>query len=100
MKKARCWRTFLYRHIQLSIPTEHVLLGENYNGETQYRTLKINICPMAREVMERTFWHEIFHTLYDNLGYGQHDEKVIDELAGALYAVIVDNPDLFGGGGQ
>ena len=77
--------------------TPHVSLGENYNGEVSYREFKINIRPMAREVMERTFLHEVFHTIYDNLGYSLHDEKVIDELAGALYAVVIDNPGLFGG---
>ena len=29
------------------------------------------------------------------LGYRDHDEKRIDELAHMLHSVIVDNPDLF-----
>jgi hypothetical protein len=69
----------------------------DYNAETLFRELKINIRPMAREQMERTFLHEIFHAFFDNLGYKQHDEKLIDELAGALYAFIRDNPAVFAG---
>lgn len=29
------------------------------------------------------------------LGYRDHDEKRVDELANALHSVIVDNPDVF-----
>jgi hypothetical protein len=75
--------------------TEHITLGTGCCGETLFLDLKINIRPSAREHMERTFWHEVFHAIYDNLGYTQHDEKQIDELAGALYGIIKDNPGIF-----
>lgn len=80
--------------------TENITLGCDYSGEILYRDLKINIRPMAREQMERSFVHELVHGVFDNLGYTDHDEKKIDELAGALYALITDNPDMFKEGEQ
>lgn len=41
------------------------------------------------------FVHEMLHAICNNLGYREHDEKKIDELAQALYAVFVDNPEMF-----
>jgi hypothetical protein len=78
--------------------TPHISFGENYNGETLYRELKINIRPMEPDMMYRTFIHELLHAIMDNLGHNQHDEKQIDEMAGALFALIKDNPGIFTGG--
>ena len=66
-----------------------------YSGEILYNNLEIHICPNAQAKMESDFIHEMFHGIYDHLGYTDHDEKKIDELANALYAVIVDNPGMF-----
>lgn len=44
---------------------------------------------------QRDFLHEVVHGIYDNLGYKEHDEKQVDEMAGALYALITDNPEMF-----
>lgn len=41
------------------------------------------------------FVHEMVHGIFSHLGYCEHDEKKIEELAEALYAVFVDNPDMF-----
>jgi hypothetical protein len=75
--------------------TQHITFGSDYNGEVLYRDLKINLRPTARACMERTFLHEIIHAVFRNLGYTEHDEGKVDELAGALYALIVDNPEVF-----
>jgi hypothetical protein len=75
--------------------TENISFGNDFNGETDFRALKINIRPMARARMERTFLHEIIHTFFDNLGHTIHDEKHIDELAGELYEFVCDNPSVF-----
>lgn len=45
--------------------------------------------------MEADFIHEMVHAIYFGLGYRDHDEKRVDELANALHSVIVDNPDVF-----
>lgn len=47
--------------------------------------------------MEADFLHEMLHGIFDHLGYVNHDEKKIDELANALYMVIQDNPEVFEG---
>ena len=75
--------------------TENIKLGEDYGAEIRFRELEINIREMPRERMNRCFLHEVFHGIYENLGYIDHDEKQIDEVAGAFYGVIVDNPEMF-----
>ena len=75
--------------------TENITMGANYTGEIDYKTAAIRIRNMNNKVMQKSLWHELFHGIYDHLGYFEHDEKVIDELAGAIYAIIVDNPEMF-----
>lgn len=67
----------------------------NYTGEIRYCELILRICPNAPGRMEADFIHEMLHGVFDHLGYTEHDEKKIDELANALYMVIVDNPEVF-----
>ena len=45
--------------------------------------------------MEADFLHEMLHGIYDFLGYTEHDEKHIDELANALHMIIKDNQGIF-----
>lgn len=76
--------------------TDKLTLGSaNCSGEILYNDLVIRICPMAKARMESTFIHEMIHGLFDHLGYCEQDEKSVDELANALYAVIMDNPGMF-----
>lgn len=76
--------------------TDKLDLGNvNCSAEIDYCNLVIRICPNAPQKMEADFIHEIVHGIYSHLGYSSHDEKVIDELANALYMVIKDNPELF-----
>ena len=67
----------------------------NYSGEIVYQDLVIRICPSAQGKMEADFLHEMFHGIFAHLGYNNHDEKKIDELANALYMIIQDNPEMF-----
>ena len=77
--------------------TDKLTLGQDFIGETLFHDLKINLRPVAEGQKERALIHEIVHCIYDNLGYIEHDEKVIDEIAGAFYALIKDNPEMFVG---
>lgn len=67
----------------------------NCSGEIDYCNLVIRICPNAKEKMEADFLHEMLHGIYDFLGYTEHDEKHIDELANALHMIIKDNQGIF-----
>lgn len=68
----------------------------NVSAEISYVDLAIRVSPnQASGKMEADFIHELIHGIYDFLGYKDHDEKCVDELAQALYMVIVDNPDIF-----
>ncbi len=73
--------------------TQNISLGVRYSGEVIYSDLQINLRPSQR--IERDFLHEVIHAIYDNLGISEHDDIEIDRLAGALYALIVDNPGMF-----
>lgn len=75
--------------------TNNLHFGDGYSAEIDYNDLTIRLRPNAQGKMESDFIHEMFHGIYDHLGYIDHDEKKIDELANAVYAVIVDNPGMF-----
>jgi len=75
--------------------TEKISIGENYLGETIYYDLAIRIMPSAKGMSEVTFLHEMLHAIYNHLGYINHNEKKIDELANAIHMIITDNPEMF-----
>lgn len=75
--------------------TENITFGHEYGGEIHFKDLKINIRPTSRRRREACFLHEVMHAIFDNLGYKDHDEKELDALSNALYALIVDNPKMF-----
>lgn len=76
--------------------TDKLTLGKaNVSAEIDYMALFIRICPSARGKMEADFVHELIHGILDFLGYDNHDEKKVDEMANALYMVIRDNPKIF-----
>ena len=76
--------------------TDKLFLGNaNVSAEIMHNDLVIRVSPQAQGKMEADFLHELIHGIFDHLGYRDHDEKRVDELAQALYMVIVDNPDVF-----
>lgn len=78
--------------------TEGMKLGiMNCSAEIDYKETVIRLSKCSETKMEADFMHEIVHAIYDNLGYTEHDEKQISELANALHAFIADNPKIFGG---
>lgn len=76
--------------------TENLINGMTFIGETNPELAVINIRESIDPNRQRsTFIHELLHAVATHLGYVEHDEKQIDEFANALYAVIVDNPEMF-----
>lgn len=67
----------------------------NCAGEIIYDKLIIRILPNPEQEMHGVLLHEIVHAILQNLGYRDHDEQKVDELANALHALIVDNPGIF-----
>lgn len=82
-----------YEHAR--IISTNSLGNVNYSGEISYTDLVIRICPNAQAKMEADFLHEMVHGMLDHLGYTEHDEKKVDELANVLHMVILDNPTVF-----
>lgn len=76
--------------------TNKLELGSiNCSGEANCSDLIIRICPQAKQKMQADFIHELIHCIAWHLGYTDHDEKKVEELASALYMVIQDNPKIF-----
>ena len=67
----------------------------NVSAEILYNDLVIRVSPQAQGKMEADFIHELIQAIFEHLGDKEHDEKRVDELAQALYMVIVDDPELF-----
>ena len=67
----------------------------NVSAEILYQDLIIRVSKQAEQKMQADFLHEVVHGILDHLGYKEHDEKKVDELAQSLYMVIQDNPQLF-----
>ena len=64
-------------------------------GEMNLADQIIRIRPCGEDTMCVTLMHEILHAVNYFLGYTEHNEKQIDELANAIYMVIKDNPKIF-----
>lgn len=76
--------------------TDKMDLGiTNVSAEILYNELAIRVSPQAQQKMKVDFLHEVIHGILDHLGYKEHDEKKVDELANALFMVIEDNPEMF-----
>lgn len=70
--------------------------GDGYCAEIDYFKCTMEISKnSSKQKAERDFLHEVVHAIEDNLGYKDSDEKRVDEMAGALYQLIVDNPEMF-----
>lgn len=78
------------------IRTENLHLGAAYHSaEVDYFEQEIRLRKRNDEGEKVDFLHEIMHCIMDFLGYAEHDEKQIDEIANALYMMITDNPEMF-----
>lgn len=88
-------------HVKIGGTTYQVEISEmlslgtaNFSAEIDYQNLIIRITPQAEEKMQCDLLHEIIHGIFSQLGYAEHDEKHIEELARALFALVKDNPEL------
>ena len=61
-----------------------------YNDE---RT--ITILQAHPQQMRISLLHECIHAMLYSLGYTNHNEQLVDGLANQLYALIVNNPEMF-----
>lgn len=79
----------------MNIPKKVKIGAKTYEVEISYTDLIIRICPNAQAKMEADLLNEIVHGIFYHLGYSEHDEKKVDELANVLHMVIQDNPEIF-----
>lgn len=70
-------------------------------GLCDYKKQRITLQPEMHPVVERlVIWHELVHAMLFQLGYNEHDERLVDGLAHYIVSVLVDNPRLNGTGGD
>jgi hypothetical protein len=61
--------------------------------EKQTITIRDGLAP---EVAKVVLWHEVVHAVLFQLGYTDHDERLVDGLAHSIMSVLIDNPQLIG----
>lgn len=70
------------------------------HGLCDYKKQTITLQPDMHPMTERlVLWHELIHAMLFQLGYNEHDERLVDGLAHYVVSVLVDNPRLNGTGG-
>lgn len=77
------------------------LSAQGIDGDIDFRLQTIRINPyLADDYTNIIMWHEIVHAIFESLGTlpQEHDEKLVDQLAHALYGVMRDNGKAIMGG--
>ena len=79
----------------MKIPEKIKIGGKTYTVEITNK-MDLGINNVSAEILYGDLIIRVSpHAIYFGLGYRDHDEKRVDELANALHSVIVDNPDVF-----
>ena len=61
-------------------------------GLCDYKRQTITLQPDLHPTVERlVLWHEIIHAILYQLGYNDHDEKLVDGLAHSIVSVLTEN---------
>ncbi|MDP4549831.1 ImmA/IrrE family metallo-endopeptidase [Alkalihalobacillus macyae] len=71
-----------------------VQIGESkdYLGCCSYSTTTIELLDsMSDDRKEQVFVHELTHAIFNEAGYDQHEEDMINRVAIVLYQVLKDN---------
>lgn len=70
-------------------------------GLCDYKRQTITLQPDLHPTAERlVLWHEIIHAILYQLGYNDHDEKLVDGLAHSIVSVLSENQALNSMGGK
>lgn len=70
-------------------------------GLCDYKRQTITLQPDLHPTAERlVLWHEIIHAILYQLGYSDHDEKLVDGLAHSIVSVLSENQTLNSMGGK
>jgi hypothetical protein len=71
--------------------------SRNYDGACDYGNTTIEILDsLSDSKKEEVFIHELTHAIFENAGYSDHDEEMVDRLSKVLYQVLKDNHIYFG----
>lgn len=67
----------------------------NVKAEILFDEQIIRVKQGHTETMQCAFLHEMIHGILEFVGETEHDEKFVEAIAQALFAVITDNPEVF-----
>ncbi|CAM3730299.1 hypothetical protein MEZE111188_05645 [Mesobacillus zeae] len=82
------------------VEVENVIIdgSVNYAGSCSYSASKIEILNSLSETKkEQTLVHEMLHACFNEAGFNEQDEDVVNRVSIVLYQVLKDNKLYFGG---
>lgn len=71
---------------------------KNYQGSCHYTKASIEVLStLSNDRKEEVFVHELMHAIFNEAGYDEHEEDMINRTSKVLYQVLKDNKLYFGG---
>lgn len=71
--------------------------SRNYQGSASFRQDKIKVLnSLSKQRQEQVFVHELVHAIFNEAGYEEDDEDMVNRLGIVLYQVLKDNKIYFG----
>lgn len=68
----------------------------NYVGSCSYTDTKIEILnSLSKTKKEQTLVHEVLHACFNEAGFNEQEEDVINRVSNVLYQVLKDNKFMF-----
>lgn len=76
----------------LEIPFVEIGGDKNFAGSCSYTECEISILDsLSNERKNQVFVHELAHAIFNEAGYDEHDEEMINRIGIVLHQVIADN---------
>lgn len=76
----------------VEVPMVQIYDDKNYSGACHYDKTKIEILEDMSECRkEQVFVHELVHAVFNEAGFDEHDEDLVNRLGIVLYQVLKDN---------
>ncbi len=70
--------------------------NKNYQGACHYTNTTIELLKtLSNERKEEVFSHELTHAIFEQAGYDDQDEDMVNRIGKVLHQFLKDNTDLF-----
>jgi Zn-dependent peptidase ImmA (M78 family) len=79
------------------VPFVEIEHNRNYQGACRYSESTIEILnSLSKDRKEQVFVHELLHAIFNEAGYNDHEEDMVNRLGIILHQVLKDNRFDFG----